>query len=208
MSVPGYLLVIGHSINGEIMAGYNNVLPPIYEKFGGFYLGLGAPGQGVEHLEGDWFDHSLMLARFNNPDDVTGFWYSPEYEEAKKLREGGGDFNIFRLFGNEHEAPLGDPAFLISFYRLTNESKYASYAKAEEEKVNDYDGNYLTRTSADQAKRLEGDLSDHNINVITFSSETSAKSFWEDSEYKRIREDRSKFSSFNTYLVLGKHRAK
>ena len=206
MSIPGYLLVIGHSINGEIMAGYSKALPPIYEKFGGFYLGLGAPGQGVEHLEGDWFDHSLMLARFKKPDDVTGFWYSPEYEDAKKLREGGGDFNVFKLDGNEHEAPLGDPVFLISFYRIKDESAYASCSRAEEEKLRQHDANYLTRTSADQAKRLEGDLTDHNFNVIVFPSENLAKSFWNDLEHKKIRENRSKASSFNTYLVLGKHR--
>ena len=122
MASPGYLLVIGHSINGDKMAGYNKVLPPIYKKYDGFYLGLGSPGQGVRHLEGDWFDHSLMLARFNSKDDVSGFWYSPEYEEAKKLRQGGGEFNIFALPGNEHEAPLDEPSFLISCKMNTTSS--------------------------------------------------------------------------------------
>jgi uncharacterized protein (DUF1330 family) len=71
MAPPGYLLVLGHSLNGEKMTRYSATLPPIYEKYGGFYLGIGAPARGVEHLEGPWFDHSLVLARFKSPDDIT-----------------------------------------------------------------------------------------------------------------------------------------
>ena len=206
MAPPGYLLVIGHSIDADIMAGYNNVLPPIYDKFGGFYLGLGAPGQGVQHLEGDWIDQSLMLARFKNPDDVSDFWYSPEYEEAKKLRKGGGEFNIFKMAGNEHEAPFGEPAYLISFYHVFDTDAYIPLAEAEEEILNHHDVNYLTKTSSDQAERLEGDLTDHNFNVIVFPNLDIAKSFWKNAEYKNIREKRSKLALFNTYLVRGQRR--
>jgi len=206
MAALGYLLVIGHSINAEIMAGYNNVLPPIYKKFGGFYLGLGAPGQGVEHLEGEWFNHSLMLAQFKKPDDVSNFWYSPEYEEAKKLRKGGGEFNVFKMAGNGHEAPLGEPAFLISFYRVFDADAYAPFAKAEEEKLSHHDVNYLTKTASYQAERLEGDLADHNFNIIAFPSLDSAASLWKDLEHKKIRGMRSKVALFNTYLVRGLHR--
>jgi len=206
MATSGYLLVIGHSINAEIMSRYNSVLPPIYKKFGGFYLGLGAPGQGVEHLEGEWFDRSLMLAQFKKPNDVSNFWYSPEYEEAKKLRKGGGEFNVFQMAGNEHEAPVGEPAFLISFYRVFDADAYAPFAKAEEKTLSHHDVNYLSKTSSDQAERLEGDLVDHNLNIIAFPTIDSATSLWEGIEHKEIREKRSKAASFNTYLVRGLHR--
>ena len=206
MASPGYLLVIGHSINGDKMAGYNKVLPPIYKKYDGFYLGLGSPGQGVRHLEGDWFDHSLMLARFNSKDDVSGFWYSPEYEEAKKLRQGGGEFNIFALPGNEHEAPLDEASFLISFYRILDAEAYAPLANSEKEKLIQLNIPYLTTASSNQVKRLEGDLTDHNFNIIAFPNEPSAMSFWNDIEHKKIREKRSNFASFNTYIVKGMRR--
>ena len=206
MAPPGYLLVLGHSIDGEIMAKYNNALPPIYEKYGGVYLGLGAPGRGVEHLEGQWFDHSLMLAQFGKTDDISRFWYSTEYEEAKKLRKGGGEFNVFKIAGNEHAAPHGEPAFLISIHRVFDADKYVPLAKAEEEKLTNRNIPYLIKTTYEQTERLEGDIVDHDFSVIAFPSLAIATSLWNDPGYKEIREERSKAAVFNTFLVRGLRR--
>ena len=86
MAVPGYLLVLGHSLDGAKMAVYSAALPPIYKKFGGYYLGIGGPGRGVELLEGGWFDHSMVLGRFPTSDDPHKFWFSPEYTKAGEYR--------------------------------------------------------------------------------------------------------------------------
>jgi uncharacterized protein (DUF1330 family) len=125
MAVPGYLLVLGHSIVGAKMAAYSAALPPIYKKYGGHYLAIGGPGRGVELIEGAWFDHSLVLARFPTSDDPPKFWTSPEYVKAKELRIGAGVFNVFSIAGNGKEAPKGQPSFMVSIYRAFDAEKLA-----------------------------------------------------------------------------------
>jgi|AP95_1055475.scaffolds.fasta_scaffold00002_69 uncharacterized protein (DUF1330 family) len=43
----------------------------------------------VELLEGDWDHHpSITIEKFNSMAEFKAFWHSPEYLEAKKLRQG------------------------------------------------------------------------------------------------------------------------
>ena len=190
MAPPGYLLVLGHSLNGEKMTRYSATLPPIYEKYGGFYLGIGGSARGVEHLEGPWFDHSLVLARFKSPDDITKFWFSPEYEDSKKLRE----------------SPHGEPAFLVSVYRVLDAEAFAPFAQAEADKLAHRSVPYIARSTYDEAERLEGDLIDHDFAVAAFPTQTSATSFWNDPGHKELREARAQSAVFNTFLVRGQRR--
>ncbi len=206
MASPGYLLVLGHSLDPEKMARYSAALPPIYEKYGGVYLGIGGPGRGVEHLEGQWFDHSLVLARFNSPEDVTKFWFSPEYEDAKKLRKDAGTFNVFVLTGNDNEAPEGEPAYLISVYRTIDKEAYAPMAEAEEEKFASRDIFYLARAAYDDTERLEGDLIDHDFSVAVFPTQAAATNMWNDPGYQELRQNRAQIGAFNTFLVRGLRR--
>lgn len=206
MTAPGYLLVLGHSLVAEKMAKYSAALPPIYQKYGGFYLGIGGPGRGVEHLEGQWFDHSLVLGRFDQPDDVSKFWYSPEYEQAKQLRKDGGEFNVFKIAGNENPAPHGEPAFMISVYRVLDPDAYAPLAEAEEEKLMHRSVPYILKAKSTEAERLEGDLTDHDFSVAAFPTQASATNLWNDPGYKELREARSKVAAFNTFLVRGVRR--
>lgn len=203
MAPPGYLLVLGHSLDLEKMAVYSAALPPIYEKYGGVYLGMGGPGRGVEQLEGSWFDHSLVLARFNAPEDVTKFWFSPEYEDAKKLRKDAGTFNVFVLTGNENEAPEGEPAFLISVYRTIDKDAYAPLAEAEAELFAGRDIPYLARAVYDETERLEGDVIDHDFSVAAFPTQASATNMWNDPGYQDLRQKRAQIGVFNTFLVRG-----
>jgi uncharacterized protein (DUF1330 family) len=190
MAPPGYLLVLGHSLVPEKMAAYSAALPPIYEKYGGFYLGIGGPGRGVEHLEGLWFDHSLVLGRFN----------------AKKLRKGGGEFNVFKITGNEYEAPHGEPAFLISIYRVLDEDSYAPIAKAVDEKLFHRSVPYIIKATDKETERLEGDLIDHDFSVAAFPTQASATNFWNDPGFKELREARSQAAVVSSFLVRGVRR--
>lgn len=203
MAQPAYLFVLGHSLDLEKMAVYSAALPPIYEKYGGVYLGAGGPGRGVEQLEGAWFDHSLVLARFDSSEDVTKFWFSPEYEEAKKLRKDAGTFSVFVLPGNENESPSGEPAFLISIYRTVDVDAYAPLAEAEAEKFASRDVRYLARAAYDDTERLEGDLIDHDFTVAAFPTQASATAMWNDPDYQELRQNRSQIGAFNTFLVRG-----
>ena len=206
MAVPGYLLVLGHSLVPEKMAKYSAALPPIYEKFCGYYLGIGGPGRGVEHLEGTWFDHSVVLARFNEPDDVSKFWYSPEYEQAKKLRKGGGKFNVFKIPGHEYESQHGEPAFLVSIYRVLDPDLFAGLAKTEEKRLQNISVPYILKAKDEETERLEGDLTGHDFSVAAFPTQSAATSFLNDPENKELRKARSQAAVYNSFLVRGVRR--
>lgn len=203
MSVPGYLLVLGHSLDPPKMAIYSAALPPIYKKFGGHYLGIGGPGRGVELLEGAWFDHSAVLARFAAPDDPSKFWYSPEYTEAKKLRVGAGTFNVLTFAGNEHEAPKGQPSFMISVYRAFDPEKLATIRAAWRDRLKQRGVNVIADAKFADMRKLEGDLRDFDVEIAAFPTQAAATGFWNDPATKTQREARAQFAGYNTFLMNG-----
>jgi uncharacterized protein (DUF1330 family) len=203
MAVPGYLLVIGHSLDGAKMAQYSAELPPIYKKYGGFYLGIGGPGRGVELLEGAWFDHSMVLAQFAHKIDIGHFWNSPEYTQAKQLRKGGGVFNVFALNGNEHAAPKGQPSFMVTIYRPFDEFKTNELNAKEEAKLAGRGVHVIAKAKFDDTERLEGDLMDFDFRVIAFPTQASATNYWNEPATKELREARNAVAGVNTFLIAG-----
>jgi uncharacterized protein (DUF1330 family) len=95
---PAYLLVQGPVTDREGFKNYSAALPPIYRKYGGAYLAL-VPAPLVEVVEGPPENRSVVLARFPSREAARAFWDSPEYAEAKKLREGKGTFFVTILDG-------------------------------------------------------------------------------------------------------------
>lgn len=73
--------------------GYGKAVPPLVKKFGGEYV-LVAPG--AELLEGSLEGYtSMAVSKWKDKAAVHAFWNSPEYAEAKKLREGLADCEVF-----------------------------------------------------------------------------------------------------------------
>jgi uncharacterized protein (DUF1330 family) len=97
-SKPAYLLVQGQVTDMEGFRAYNAALPPIYKKFGGYYLTL-TPAAKVEIAEGEPRMESILIAKFPSKEAAWGFWNSPEYTAAKKLRAGKGKFFVTVLDG-------------------------------------------------------------------------------------------------------------
>lgn len=95
---PGYLVVQGTVTDRDGFKAYSAALPPIYEKYGGHYLAM-VPAPLVEVAEGDAEHRSVVVAKFPSKEAAWAFWNSPEYAEAKKLREGKGSFYVMVLEG-------------------------------------------------------------------------------------------------------------
>lgn len=95
---PAYLVVQGIITDPLGFKAYNAALPPIYEKYGGHYLAV-VPGPKVEIAEGAPEGRSVVIAKFPSKEAAWGFWNSPEYAAAKKLREGKGTFFVTVLEG-------------------------------------------------------------------------------------------------------------
>ncbi len=95
---PAYLLVQGRVTDREGFKAYSAALPPIYRKYRGEYIAL-VPAPLVEVVEGEPEHRSLVIARFPSREHARAFWNSPEYAQAKKLREGKGTFHVMILDG-------------------------------------------------------------------------------------------------------------
>jgi len=103
---PAYLLVQGRVTDREGFKAYSAALPPIYRKYGGEYLAV-VPAAMVEVAEGGAEDRSIVIARFPSRRAARAFWDSPEYAEARRLREGKGTFFVTILEGLPPEAGQG-----------------------------------------------------------------------------------------------------
>ena len=72
--------------------GYGAKAAGLVEKFGGRYV---LRGPGAELLEGDFGDGaSMVISEWPDKAAVLRFWNSPEYAEAKKLREDVADCQV------------------------------------------------------------------------------------------------------------------
>ncbi len=74
------------------LSGYSRATGPLVAKYGGRYILL---RPGAELLEGEWGDGtSMAISEWPNRAAIDAFWNSPEYAEAKKLREGIADVQV------------------------------------------------------------------------------------------------------------------
>lgn len=88
-----YMIILAKiSDRDAFIQGYSKATAPLVEKFGGHYV-VRAPGGTL--LEGAWGDGaSVAISEWPNRDAIQMFWDSPEYVEAKKLRENISDVQV------------------------------------------------------------------------------------------------------------------
>src|SRR5256885_9178191 len=63
---------------------YKQLAPPSIAKYGGRYL---LRGGTATPLEGDWSPARFVILEFASADVARQWWSSPEYAEAKALRQ-------------------------------------------------------------------------------------------------------------------------
>ena len=63
---------------------YRRRVTPTLEKYGGLFIVRGGP---VEILEGDWRPGRLVIIEFPSIEQARAWWNSPEYTEAKRIRQ-------------------------------------------------------------------------------------------------------------------------
>lgn len=81
-----YMIILAKITDrGAFIQGYSKATAPLVAKHGGRYI-MRAPGGSL--LEGDWGDGaSVAISEWPDRAAIQAFWDSPEYQEAKKLRE-------------------------------------------------------------------------------------------------------------------------
>jgi uncharacterized protein (DUF1330 family) len=76
---------------------YKLLAPPSIAAYGGRYI---ARGGTTVTLEGDWQPARLVILEFPDLDKARAWWASPEYAEAKALRQSVSDADMVAIEGS------------------------------------------------------------------------------------------------------------
>ena len=75
---------------------YRRLVTPTLAKYGGRFI---ARGGKIEVLEGDWQPNRLVILEFPSMDHARQWWNSPEYTEAKLIRQATSEGTLLILEG-------------------------------------------------------------------------------------------------------------
>lgn len=91
--MPAYMIVTAKIHDRDaFIQGYGAAAGALVEQFGGRYV---LRGPGARLLEGEFGDGaSMVISEWPDMAAAEAFWTSPEYAEAKKLREGIADVQV------------------------------------------------------------------------------------------------------------------
>ena len=91
-----YMIVLADLTDRDgFLAGYARIVPPLVAQFGGRYVVRGAGGT---FIEGAWCEApSALVSEWPSREQALRFWNSPEYADAKLLRQGTGRFQVLLI---------------------------------------------------------------------------------------------------------------
>ncbi len=94
--MPAYMIVTAKIADRDaFIQGYGAAAGALVAKFGGRYI---LRGPGAELLEGEFGDGaSMVISEWPDKNTAKAFWNSPEYTEAKKLREDIADCQVLLI---------------------------------------------------------------------------------------------------------------
>lgn len=78
-------VVVNVDVNNPLnYEAYKTMVPPTIAAYGGRFLVRGAP---LHEMEGTWPRKRLVIVEFPDVESAKRWWASPEYAEAKALRQ-------------------------------------------------------------------------------------------------------------------------
>jgi uncharacterized protein (DUF1330 family) len=94
--MPAYVIVDVAVTNPEGYAAYRTLSGPSVEQYGGRFL---VRGGAVEALEGEWLPTRLVVIEFGSVTQAKTWYASPEYTEARRVRQGAANFKMIVVEG-------------------------------------------------------------------------------------------------------------
>jgi uncharacterized protein (DUF1330 family) len=82
--MAGYVIAQVEVTDPAGFAEYRQLVGPTVEQYGGSYV---VRGGATETVEGDWQPQRLVILRFDSVAQAREWYYSPEYEGPKALRQ-------------------------------------------------------------------------------------------------------------------------
>ena len=89
--MPAYVVVNVAVRDPSRYEEYKRLASPSVAAYGGRYVARGAP---VEVREGDWSPARLVILEFPNLERARAWWSSPEYANAKAVRQACADTQL------------------------------------------------------------------------------------------------------------------
>ena len=75
---------------------YRRLVTPTLAKYGGRFI---VRGGRIDVLEGEWQPNRLVLVEFPSVEQAHAWWNSPEYTEAKLIRQATSEGTLIVLEG-------------------------------------------------------------------------------------------------------------
>jgi uncharacterized protein (DUF1330 family) len=94
--MPAYVIVETDIHDAEQYERYRAASPDAVHSGGGRFV---ARGGELAVLEGDWSPSRLVILEFPELDAAKRWYDSPEYEEARRLREGAASLRMVAVQG-------------------------------------------------------------------------------------------------------------
>ena len=94
--MPAYLIVDITVKDSTAYDEYKKLAPSSIARYGGRYV---ARGGATEVLEGTWTPSRLVILEFPTTDQARAWWSSPEYAEAKLMRQRSSTTNMVLVEG-------------------------------------------------------------------------------------------------------------
>ena len=94
--MPAFVIVDVDVVDAERYEHYKQLAPPSIAAYGGRYI---ARGGRVDVLEGQWLPKRCVVLEFPSAEQARRWWESPEYAEAKRLRQQTATTNMIVVEG-------------------------------------------------------------------------------------------------------------
>jgi uncharacterized protein (DUF1330 family) len=94
--MPAYVIVEIEVLNDKSYEAYKRMVPASLAPFNGKFLVRGGASQ---ILEGDWLPKRLVILEFPTVDRAKAWWNSPDYAEAKNVRQASANTRMIVVEG-------------------------------------------------------------------------------------------------------------
>ncbi|QBY04569.1 DUF1330 domain-containing protein [Thalassotalea sp. HSM 43] len=101
--MSAYLIIHAKVTDWPTFSQYTQLVPELVRQFGGEYLVMDSNADLLEKagfmaLEASELG-SIVVSKWPDVDAAKTFWHSAQYQQAKQLRQGCGEFNVILTNG-------------------------------------------------------------------------------------------------------------
>jgi uncharacterized protein (DUF1330 family) len=189
----GYLFITGWFKDTDVQREYTRAIGPILKAHNLEAFKIGMEGANLRLLEGGWNPGRIMLLKFPTDAQVKSFWWSSEYQEAKKIRDGASVLDVVEIDGVAGSTPIMNDksAYLVFLGDVKDMKKLATdYGPYAPDVVKSFGGQFIVRAGRAAMSLLEGAYPTGSVIVVEFPDTKSLRAFWNSDAYRKLSEVR------------------